>query len=345
MFTNRSTKIQILILTLIIMGAMMGCHRPTVNKKRLIVLKNDHVEIGIVPDLGGRVVLLRKPGMNNVLKSDPAQWEDPNARPEISAFSDFKAFNGHIVWLSPQSQWWIKQDINLQRRDSRAIWPPDPYLIYGDYSITEQTDTSITLVGPESPVSGVQLTKQITLNSKGVVSFIAMAKNIRQQPISWGLWLNTRLDGFARCYVPADESDLRKLAVKGNEKERPLPFEFNKGYFTFLPPSQNDPSAKYVQKAFLTPRENFMVGFSEGQAIKISFDKVAPERIHPDQAPVEIYNLVSASETLLELEVHGAYQVMLPDQSIQMTETWQVFPYEGENTTEAHIAFINQVIL
>ncbi len=88
-----------------------------------------------------------------------------------------------------------------------------------------------------------------------------------------------------------------------------------------------------------------MVGFSEGQAIKISFDKVAPERIHPDQAPVEIYNLVSASETLLELEVHGAYQVMLPDQSIQMTETWQVFPYEGENTTEAHIAFINQVIL
>ncbi len=333
-----------LITIFLIIATMMGCNEAALLKKnkRLITLKNSQIEIGIIPHLGGRIVVLRKPGMNNILKSDSAQWNDPLARPEISAFSDFKAFNGHIVWLSPQSEWWIKQDINLERRDSKAIWPPDPYLIYGNYQITERTDTSLTMVGPASPISGVQLTKKVLINSQGVVTFETSAKNIREQPISWGLWFNTRLDGFARCYLPANESDLRKLAVTGDENETPLPYAFTQGYFTFLPPALSNASSKYVQKAFLIPKENFMVGFSEGQAIKISFEGVPPAQIHPDQAPVEIYNLISASETLLELEVHGPYQTFQPGESIRMAETWQLFKYDGETTPQAHIAFINE---
>lgn len=310
----------------------------------MIILRNTHVEVGIIPDLGGRVVLLRQPGMNNILKSDPRQWDDPKVRPEVSAFSDFVAFNGHIVWLSPQSEWWIKQDINRERRQSKSIWPPDPYLIYGQFHVVEQTDTSLTMIGPASPVSGVQLTKRIWLNSDGIVTFEAMARNIREQPIGWGLWFNTRLDGFARCYVPADEDDLIKLAVKGDGIELPLPFDFCQGYFTFLPPALNDPSHKYVQKAFIAPSAPFMVGFSAGQAITIRFDWVARETIHADQAPVEIYNLVSASETLLEMEIHGPYQKIQPGESIRLTETWQLFTYDGPSTPDAHLAFINKKI-
>lgn len=332
-----------LISCLLLIGYLFTCNaKQNSGGKKLVLLKNSQIEIGIIPHLGGRIVLLRKPGMNNILKSDPAQWNDPQARPEISVFSDFKAFNGHIVWLSPQSEWWIKQDINPERRDSKAIWPPDPYLIYGDYQIAERTDTSLAMVGPASPVSGVQLTKKISINSAGAVTFETSAKNILEQPISWGLWFNTRLDGFARCYVPADEIDLRKLAVTGDKHEMPLPIAFDQGYFTFLPPALGDSSSKYVQKAFFAPNANFMVGFSEGQAIKISFEAAPPEQIHPDQAPVEIYNLVSAKETLLELEVHGPYQTIPPGESIWMAETWELFKYDGETTASAHIAFINE---
>ena len=309
---------------------------------KLILLKNSQIEIGIVPDLGGRIVLVRKPGKKNILKSDPMQWNDLLARPEISAFSDFKAFNGHIVWLSPQGEWWMKQDINALRRDNKAIWPPDPYLIYGDYKIAEQTDTSITMIGPESPVSGVHLTKKVSFNSEGAVKFEATAKNIREEPVSWGLWLNTRLDGFARCYVPADKSDLLKLAVETDRNNKPLPYEFINGYFTFTPPASKDSSIKYVQKVFISPSETFMVGFSEGQAIKISFEYVPLEQIHPDQAPVEIYNTVSNEESLLEMEIHGPYLTLQPGESIHLTETWQLFKYDGENLPDSHVAFINE---
>ena len=78
----------------------------------MIILSNDQVEVGVLPEVGGRVVLLRKPGLQNILKSDERLWVDAEKhKPEISAFSDFKAFNGHIVWLGPQSEWWIHQDI------------------------------------------------------------------------------------------------------------------------------------------------------------------------------------------------------------------------------------------
>ena len=331
------------ILFLLIISFIFNCNEQQNNGgEKLILLKNSQIEIGIVPDLGGRIVLLRKSGMNNILKSDPTQWNDPLARPAISAFSDFKAFNGHIVWLSPQSEWWMKQDINPVRRDNKAVWPPDPYLIYGDYKIAKKNDTSITMISPESPVSGVQLTKKVSFNSEGVVRFEAAAKNIREKSVSWGLWLNTRLDGFARCYVPADKSDLLNLAVEDNGSNKPLPYEFIDGYFTFMPPAPKDSSIKYVQKAFINPSETFMVGFSQGQAIKISFEYVPPEQIHPDQAPVEIYNTVSNKESLLEMEIHGPYLTLQPGESMHLTETWQLFKYDGENVTDSHIRFVNE---
>lgn len=124
------------LLIFLLIGFLFFCTTTKNNGgEKLIVLKNSNIEVGIIPDLGGRVVMLRKPGMNNIFESDTVFWNDPAVRPEISAFGDFKAFNGHIVWLGPQTEWWLKQDINTERRDMKAVWPPDPYLTYGNYQI------------------------------------------------------------------------------------------------------------------------------------------------------------------------------------------------------------------
>jgi hypothetical protein len=89
-----------------------------------------------------------------------------------------------------------------------------------------------------------------------------------------------------------------------------------------MPQAPRDSSIKYGQKAFIHPSEKLMVGFSESQAIKISFEYVPPEQIHPDQAAVEIYNMISTEETLLELEIHGPYLTLQPGESMHLAETW-----------------------
>ena len=97
-------------------------------------------------------------------------------------------------------------------------WPPDPYLIYGDFKIKEQTDSYIKMVGPESPISGVQLVKEVTVLDDGRVSFKVTAKNIRDKDVSWDLWSNTRVNGHAPSYAYVGKNRVR---IK-RESSRPV---------------------------------------------------------------------------------------------------------------------------
>ncbi len=125
------------------------------------MLNNKNIEVGILTEAGGRIVILRKPGFKNILKSDSSLWIDPEKHiNKISAFSDFIAFNGHITWVGPQSEWWTHQNLNIERNKLKADWPPDPYLIYGSNEIISRSDTSIIMVGLKSPVSGLRIFKK-----------------------------------------------------------------------------------------------------------------------------------------------------------------------------------------
>ncbi len=318
----------------------LNCNIPQKgSENKLIILKNEHTEVGILPHLGGRIVLLRKPGMENILKSDPANWDDPNVIPEISENADFKGFNGHIVWVAPQSEWWTQQDLNSRRRDSKAVWPPDPYLIYGENEVLEQTENSITLLGMKSPVSGIQITKKITLAPNGQVTIQATMQNIRETSVAWGIWMNTRLSGYARCYIPSKEKGLVKLN-QINKPSEEMPYEFVDGYFTFRPDQPNNMKINNVQKAYFKPLAPFMVGFDHGQALKIEFTMIPRSEIHADHAVAEIYNIVRDNNDLLELEAHGPYTTLAPGEETTMTETWTLYQYKGVHEVKSHIQFI-----
>ena len=95
-------------------------------KHQLIFIHNGNTRVGILTDVGGRIVYASLEGEKNILKSDSALWyENKEEKPEISAYSDFKAYNGHIVWVGPQKEWWSHQRKNLYRKFTKAIWPPD----------------------------------------------------------------------------------------------------------------------------------------------------------------------------------------------------------------------------
>jgi hypothetical protein len=313
------------------------------NSSALILLRNDRIEVGILPEVGGRVVLLRIPGMENVLKADDRMWCEPEKhKPELSAFSDFKPFYGHIVWVGPQSDWWMHQDLNEARRKAKADWPPDPYLIYGEYEIIEQSDSSIKMVGPASPISGVRLFKEIAIDSSGLVTFTAVAENIREESVSWDLWMNTRFDGYARGYIPIKGNGILDMVLGETETREKTPYRVENGHFAFRPSVPEKPKSEQVQEAHLHPSEGLMTCFGAQQMLLIRFEKLDRNLIHPQHGLVESYSFVNESEDdrLLELELHGAYRTLGPGETMSLTETWEVVPYEGSDNTEEHLAFL-----
>jgi hypothetical protein len=157
----------------------------------VITLSNNVVEIKLLPEVGGRLVSACLIGRENILNSDPSQWIEPKEkRPTMNPADPFKAYNGMIVWLSPQSEWWTRQDTYPELKKRRSLWPPDPYLTCSAYKVIRQTANEIVMESPESPNSHVQFTKTFRIESNKVF-ITTSARNTSQQPVSWGLWLPT----------------------------------------------------------------------------------------------------------------------------------------------------------
>ncbi len=315
----------------------------------LLTLRNERVEVGLLPRVGGRVVLLRRPGGRNVLCSDPDLWHTAvEPVPEPAPDAGFKQYRGHVVWAGPQGEFWADQDFAPGRRERKSGWPPDPFLTYAGFQVAERQRDYVRLVGPESPVSGLQLTKEVRLKPDGTVGLKVTGVNIRERPVSKDLWSNTRLPGLARCYVPLrrDRTDLRIEAPRGGALA-PLGHEEVRGYLTFrcrepIPEGKSGRRAK----AFIEPRLGLVAAFAGDNAFLKQASLVPRDETHPDQAFVEVYNVVhrDPAQSLLELEMHGPYRTLQPGESMSFAETWRLLPYGGPDDPVSQAAFLSGLL-
>jgi hypothetical protein len=323
----------------------------TPNEDCLLVLRNDQIVVGLLPQVGGRVVLLRRPDGANVLKSHPKLWDlEQTEPPEPAADAAFTAYNGHITWLGPQSGWWTAQDLNPARRDQAAPWPPDPWLVYGEYEVAEQATDRVVLRSPESPVSGVQLTKTVRIGPDGQVCVTAEARNIREKTVCWDVWSNTRMAGTARSYVPLHpERPIRLEYGSGRPlQQRMTPHRIVGRWFTFesdwtLPEGAQGATAK----AFLNPDPGLIAGFTPTDVFLKQFPVTPPDEVHPEQAAVEIYQALDRepAEDLLELEAHGPFRSIGPGEALALEETWRVLPWRGSDAPSEHVEFLENYLV
>lgn len=333
---------------IITLTIVLACFCNAQNKSNsLIMLSNSKIEVGILPEVGGRIVLLRLPGYNNILKSNSNLWIDPDKhKPEISPFTNFVPFNGHITWVGPQNEWWIHQDLNHERKESKADWPPDPYLTYGKYNIVNKTDTSVRMIGPDSPISGVRFIKDVSICSNGIVTVTSSAQNIRKENVSWDLWMLTRVDGFANVYVPINKDGILRLKHNSSNTIEATPYNILDNFFTFTPSKPAKKKSEQLQEVHLYPTDGFIACFAQRQMLLISFDMLDRKLIHPNHGLVELYSSINknADERLLELEIHGAYNTLAPGQVISLTQKWKVVSYSLSSDKKSQINFIKRSI-
>jgi hypothetical protein len=196
-------------------------------------------------------------------------------------------------------------------------------LIYGDYKIVEKTALKLVFEGPDSPISGVKLTKLFELNGNQL-HITTTAKNIRTTNVSWDLWSNARFGAFTNFKVPVDDDGVLRVVANENDSLDKVKYEVKEGSFVFYPEMPSAGKKKRISKAFLYPKEGRIVASTETLQLTIEFDKVPFNEIHPEQALVEVYNCISVdgSADILELEHHSAYTHLEPGESMSLKEVW-----------------------
>jgi hypothetical protein len=324
------------------LAGVLMCVPMAASAVETVRLQNGTVMLEVTPQLGGRGLGFSLRGRNNLLKVGEAVSAQPD--PEVSATAGDIGYLGHDVWLGPQSQWWTQQHANPARREAKANWPPDPYLAFGKTRIVERTPERLVLEGVPSPVSGVQLRKTFALSADrpDTVALRVQARNVRDTPVAWDLWFNTRVPSSTRVYVPVQGKQDVRVESSADKAFGPLLPRIQEGLFSF----ERAPLPKGLSgrrgKVFLQPSVGWMAGFAGDQLFIIRFARQDRSLIHPEQGQVELYldETAAASEGLLEMEVHAPYRTLQPDQTMDAEELWTVLDYDGADTYEAQVAFL-----
>lgn len=309
----------------------------------MIELAYKKIRIGVLPDVGGRIVSLHYNGSENLLESDASQWEE-SVRPIASPTNlDFKAYNGHEVWLGPQSQWWKLQDLNPEKKDSDLFWPPDPYISYGDFEAERVGENKLVLHGPASPISGVRFTKSITITENSEVVVEAKAENVRQDPVSWDLWMVTRVNGHNLNFVPAEAKDV-EVGEPTHPHQGPATYKVENGYFSFTPLLKDKEHEECTAKAFVTPSRPFMASLSGKNLLMIEFAHHDRALIHPEQREVEVYSFATDKRetSLLEMEYHAPFETIPPGGFIETAETWRIHAFAHDVTEAEVVEYLNR---
>ena len=300
-------------------------------------LDNGVVQARVSEDAGGRLLSFSLAGRANFLLVDEAAG-NPDAVPD--AASGNVPWMGHEVWVGPQNEWWMHQDVNPGRAEAKAVWPPDPYLSLSKYRLVHRDASRMELESPASPVSGVQLRKRYALvaGRPNSLQLEADATNRSGQLAARDIWFNTRVPPHTWAYVPvAGRGDIRI------EPTAALEVTLEDGLLSLDLPAAGDSPRK--GKLFIQPSQGWLAAFRDNQMFLIQFAHQARTAIHPAQGQVELYQDIdpgAPGKGLLELEVHAPYVELTPGARMSASERWTILPYDGPHTRAAHSAYLRR---
>ena len=305
----------------------------------LIELTNGTLVVGVIPPLGGRVVLLKVAGGENLLDSDPKRWKPPYPRPALG--TPFQPWNGRIVWVGPQTGFWRQQDLRPELKQAHAGWPPDPFNETGRFEIVGRTPTLLKLKGVTSPVTGLAFEHEYEITGERTVRMKTTATNGRATPVSWDLWPNTRVRPEGTPYVNLDPAEMLRLdGPRPDDADSGVyPNEVRGGWLTLAPGRKPGSGRKKLwAKAYVRPARGLIACFFGRQLLVIRAPVVPKGKLHGEQAFIEIYRGVVKKENVLELEMHGPYETLPPGASMSFEQTFEVLDYDGPPAPEGHVA-------
>jgi len=214
--------------------------------------------------------------------------------------------------------------------------------------VTASDSAHVVMQGPDDPITGVRMTKELSLDNSGIVHVKAAIVNVRDTPVSWEIWSDTRLPARTPFYIPAPGDRWFRIQFGANAPAASMvmPYEFRDGFFTFKNETRFAKGIDtMVAKAFLRPSEGVEAAFVGNTLFLKRAELIAPERVQPEEAFAEAYNSISrgVDGNVLELEMQSEYRTLQPKASLSFEETWQLIPYDGDATRRSQTAFLKRI--
>jgi hypothetical protein len=123
------------------------------------------------------------------------------------------------------------------------------------------------------------------------------------------------------------------------------PHEVRDGWLT-LPPGRmpEAPRKKLWAKAYTRPSRGLIACFVGKELLLVRAPIVAKEKLHPEQAFIEIYRGSAEGEIILELEMHGPYETLAPGASTSFEQTFELGDYDGPPDPAEHLSRLRRLL-
>jgi hypothetical protein len=279
------------------------------------LLRAGDLEVGLAPEIGGRIISFRVGGEELLF----VQEEHAGETFDLGSVTDlrakkrelgFRLWGGNKTWLAPQSAW------------IDAIPPLD--LDAGPY-VAERDGDAIVMTSPVCRETGARIVRRVSLDEAGLTLEETLI-NPDHRPLRRGLWTVTQM--LRPFQVMVLDASFRPYPEEGDSMCFCSTFLQQNGRWTVI--SCAEPAHfKYGGRA----KNGVILALREVGEKTLAFAKVftaSPESEFAHDAQVEVYN--SRNFAYLEIETHAPLVQLSQGEEIVFTQQWRAKWLDGTPT-------------
>lgn len=204
-------------------------------------------------------------------------------------------YYGAVLWVSPQ----------------RDFWPPSPTLDNGHYQV-ETISNGIRLTSEKDTLTSLRFIKEFSITPDTTIRIHYTIENIGQETKHMAVWDVMRVQGGITFFPIKDmhleglTSDLAHTSVENGIL-----------WYDYV----QEPLRR-GQKLFATTQDGWLAHYHDGLLLVKHFPMIDKNALPPLQGEAEIF--VAPNGSYVELENHGQYTELHPNQSIHYQEEWKL---------------------
>lgn len=299
------------------MAAEVRIRQDTVAGWRGYRMEAGDLSLGIVPQIGGRIMSLMHKGEELFFVQEQFRGQTV----DLSKVEDlrkekkrlgFRVWGGDKTWVSPEEEWWDKM--------------PPLDLDCGVYS-AEVKEKKIEMISPVCRETGLKIIRQVELKDERTVILNQTLINESKEVVKKGIWNVTQLRRPWDIIWPATKDKVMPVhdeGLKENADHKVTELFYSSTLKEGLTKIVCDDKTHFKFRAFVS--RGAVIGMKRSKKGTISFvrnfDINFDEDYPHNDTVVEIYN--AKDYDYLEVEVHGPLVELKPKGKVQHKQTWQI---------------------